>query len=39
MDNYIPGNYKWKESSFGSIKIVDFKAKSNKWESEYALYE
>lgn len=46
VDDYIPGNYKWKESSLGNIRIVDFEAeasngkmsvlyKNNKWMNEY----
>lgn len=46
MDNYIPGNYKWKESSLGDITIIDVKAEAsngkmsmlhvnNKWMNEY----
>lgn len=29
MDSYIPGNYKWKESSLGNISITDVKAESS----------
>lgn len=32
MDNYIPGNYKWKENRLGN-SVVDFKAKALKWEN------
>lgn len=46
VDDYILGNYKWKESSFGNISIVDFEVeelngkmsvfyKNNKWMNEY----
>ena len=34
MDNYIPGNYKWKDSSLGNISIVDIhQGKNIKWET------